>query len=443
MNEMIFDLIMGLNNLVGIFIAIRFYKGVFKKKEISKQKQYTLMIVIFFVFTILNIINQAIDIGIFVAFILYFIISLLMYEGKVHIKAVGAIFIVIFSMITELLTALSFLPLFSVSMDKIRGSLVLLFLGGMISKILLLLIFEIITRVISRKASLVSTGSWLLIITIPAVSLYLSVASVYQDVMVNEFSLRIIMISFFILYINLIAFYLFDRIVVQIYENNKRKFHEEQLLMEREQYQNILSGYEQVKKIRHDMNNHLIILENYIENGKYTDAGKYLNQLQGELKKSVKEIISGNIVVDALINHRKKDKVDSPILLTTDIFIPSKLQGIDDMDLCIILGNGLDNAYEACQRIVDPTSPIAIQLTMKYNENQLFLQLKNPYNPLAIRRKSSEFMTSKEDLKMHGMGIGNIKAIVEKYNGIFKAEGKEDLFELHIIIPDQKPLAIG
>ncbi len=442
MNDMIFNLIMTINNLVGIYVTIRLYQGIFKKQKISRNRQFVSMLFVLLIFTILNIINNAIDIGIFIAFILYFLIALLMYQGKIHIKIIASIFVVIFSMVTELLTALAFIPIFGVQIESIRENMLLLFLGGMISKLLLLLIFEIISRIISRKASMVSTSSWLLIITIPAISLYLAVGSVYQEVIANEFSLRSVLLSIAILYINLIAFYLFDRIVQQIHENNQRKFHEEQLLMQQRQYQSILSGYEQVKKVRHDMKNHMVIIESFLENQKYVDASRYLEQLHGDLNAPVKEVISGNVVVDALINHRKKENTNRQIQLCSDIKIPGNFEILDDMDLCIVLGNALDNAYEACDRIIDSNQQKDIQLVMKYDEGTLFIQLSNPYNVDSIRSTSGRFTTSKEEVNMHGIGMNNIEAVVEKYNGILKAEPGKESFELNIMIPDRVPMAV-
>ena len=116
--------------------------------------------------------------------------------------------------------------------------------------------------------------------------------------------------------------------------------------------------------------------------------------------------------------------------------IPSQFKKIEDMDLCILLGNALDNAYEACQRITDNTLEKVIQLTMKYRENQLFIQLQNSYNVATLKKRTGQYSSSKEDVQVHGLGIGNMKTVADKYNGILTVQPKEDYFELDIMIQD-------
>jgi sensor histidine kinase regulating citrate/malate metabolism len=124
------------------------------------------------------------------------------------------------------------------------------------------------------------------------------------------------------------------------------------MLMQQEQYQNIISGYDQVKKVRHDMINHLIVLDSYLSDSQYNQAVKYIGKLSEELDLSKKGVISNNIIVDALINNSMEKAKKQNITFDYNIFIPNQLM-MDDMDLCIVLGNVLDNAIEACDRITE------------------------------------------------------------------------------------------
>ena len=439
--KMIFDIIMSLNNLFGIFLVIRFYHSFLGIKHITKLRQVITIIISLFFSTILNIITTSLDLSLFIAFALYLTIALLNYQGKLHIKMIVSIFVIIFSVVTELLAALAFIPIFNLKIQNIRDNLLFMFLGGMVSNLLLMLILEVIGRIISRKVSRVSTSLWILIITIPMISIYISVTSVYESVLSNHFSLKAVLLCVSILYINLIVFYLFDSIITQIDKNNQGRFREEQLVMQQKQYQNILFGYEQVKKIRHDMLNHLIALDGYMENGSYQKAEMYIAKLHGELDHSVREIISGNVIVDALINNKKKEMATNEINFVAEAILPKKIN-IDDMDLCIILGNALDNAFEACRRIDEKDVRKEIHLTMKYKKENLLFDLRNSYNTTTINNIGGIYHSAKEKRKINsiGMGIANMISIVEKYEGTLDTEIKSDYFELRMLIPDKKSI---
>lgn len=438
-HKQIFELIMLLNNFVGITVVIRFYNGFLEKKDKTRLKQGIMFMVIIFFSTSLNIITQHVNISVILAYLIYLTIAMIYFQGNIHIKMVACTFFVIFSMVTELLTAFLLISVFDMGIQGLRDNLLSLLLGGVVSKLLLMLIIEIIIRILSLKASRVSISSWILIITIPVISIYISIISVYKSVLLNQFSMEALLLCLTMLYINLITLYLFDNIITQIDKNNQMRLREEQLLIQQKQYQNIITGYEQVKKIRHDMLNHLTSLRGYLDDAKYQEAQIYIGRLRGDLVSSVKEIISGNIVIDALINNRKKEAANNDIIFNIDIIVPCELN-IDDIDLCIILGNALDNACEACHRITEENDKKEINLIMKYKNSKLLIDLRNSYNELTIKCIDGQYVSSK-DYRMknsYGIGFNNMTSVINKYGGTLKSEINKDYFELKILVPDKK-----
>lgn len=81
-------------------------------------------------------------------------------------------------------------------------------------------------------------------------------------------------------------------------------------------------------------------------------------------------------------------------------------------DLVTLLTNPLDNAIEACEKIINKT----IQFKMVIEDDQLVLSVRNPVSsPVLI--KSNTIVTSKKDSVYHGIGLSNVDAVVRKYHG--------------------------
>lgn len=330
----------------------------------------------------LNVVIEKSNVLLIISFGIFFIIAYLFYNGKIHIKMIMAIFIVIFSYLMELIAALVIVAVFGNVLYDIRHNMMLLLLGGIISKILLIFFAEIIIRFRKNNASQVSLRSWLLILSIPVFSVVLSVTSVYEPILKDEFSVISVLACVSIVYINVIVFYLFDSIVFQVNENNQFRFREKQLLIQKNQYENVIDGYNQVKRVRHDMVNHLLVLDGYLANQQYHEALEYIHKLNDELDFGKRGIVSSNVAIDALIGNGKLKAAKEGIDFECEVMIPRKLK-IDEMDICIVLGNLLNNAIEACIRIDDERVSKRIMLKMYYKRKYIcYCQVKS--DPLYI-----------------------------------------------------------
>ena len=110
----------------------------------------------------------------------------------------------------------------------------------------------------------------------------------------------------------------------------------------------------------------------------------------------------------------------------------SKLDFIDMMDLCVIFSNALDNAIEACDKILDDSKDKYISVNVTYINSFCFIKIENSkINEINI--KNNNFITNKKDKFMHGIGLKNIKDTVYKYNGEIKIEFDDDKFVIKFI----------
>ena len=98
---------------------------------------------------------------------------------------------------------------------------------------------------------------------------------------------------------------------------------------------------------------------------------------------------------------------------------------------CVIFGNALDNAIEACSRIERGDKKINIILS--YSNNNLVCKITNTTNGNVLKHEN-RFITSKIDTEYHGLGLNNIERSVKRYNGAVELEHIDDTFVLMFIL---------
>ena len=162
--------------------------------------------------------------------------------------------------------------------------------------------------------------------------------------------------------------------------------------------------YERTKGFRHDIKNHLSVLGGLLNSERWEEGKAYLQKLE---KASV---------VDILLGEKLGMAKAKGIATKLSLILP-KPCGIDDLDLCVIFANALDNAIEACQSVNGEKS---IQITGERQGDFYRLTIKNT--------------CLDEPLPPAGIGLSNIRAIAEKYYGAMLIEKEGDCFSLHVLL---------
>lgn len=436
MKQWFMDIFLASYNIVSIIILLRFLRIHFDEKESTRFMKNTILTIIMGISVLANIYITNLAFSLLLGFVIYSVVGLLIFEGKLQIKSINIGFYVLFSFISELLAAALLTSIFGNIVKDARENTMYMFLGGSTSKLILMILVEIIIRFRVRKVTKVSVNSWVVIISIPIISVILSIISVYVPIISGSYSTIPVFTCFFILYINVIMLYLFDSIIIQVDNINQFKIRENTMRLQQEQYKILIDGYEQVKKVRHDMIGHLIVLEAYHKENMIQKAIEYIHKLHDEIDFGKRGIISGNVAVDAIINNRKAVINQMGIHFNEEIVIPRELS-IEDIDLSIILVNLINNAIEACERVKEQEREI--MFTMKHKEDSLFIEIRNTYDITTIRRRSGKFISSKLNRGKDelGTGIENAEEIIKRYNGAFLTELEEDLFIVKAMIPVQ------
>lgn len=195
-------------------------------------------------------------------------------------------------------------------------------------------------------------------------------------------------------------------------------------------YEEVENMYRQMRGWRHDYRNHIQTLQAFMELGEYEKAGAYLKALGDDLTAVDTVLKTGNIMADAILNSKLSLARAGGIRVDVSASIPVEL-AVSDIDLCVIIGNLLDNAIEASVRLPEGERMLRVYIEMK--KNRLYMSFTNLTADKKLRKENGRFRSSKSG--MHGFGLLRVDSIVEKYGGYLSRNSEDGAFTTEVLLP--------
>ena len=218
------------------------------------------------------------------------------------------------------------------------------------------------------------------------------------------------------------------------YDKRLSDFQDSVLKKQRDEVQNI---YQTMRAWRHDYHNHMQAIKALLEMQKMAELSDYLDNLEKDLDSIDIAIRTGNVGLDAILSSKVSIARKNNIEVNCTAKVPSDLK-ISDVHLCAIVGNLMDNAIEACEKMKvtqdgdSPAVPRFIRVYIGLFKSQLYISVTNSTNEKK-RRRVSELVTSK--LGEHGFGLRRIDKIVEKYDGYVNRKNEPGVFATEVMLP--------
>jgi len=238
-----------------------------------------------------------------------------------------------------------------------------------------------------------------------------------------------------LLIIDLSTFFLYHAVCQNDAHVKQRDSYRQQLYYYKNQIEVIAESQNSIRALRHDMRNHLLHLRIQLENKKYEDALSYLDAMTENMKGSMEYVSTGNTGADCLLNY--KIRIAEKVLKKVEyqIQIPADCEW-KSFDFNIVMGNLLDNALEAAQDSEEKFLKIAIHV----DKGILLIHVANSYKNMPDRR-GRQFLSTKQTSDIdgmeeacHGIGLQNVKRIVEKQNGDMQLHYENGLFEADVML---------
>jgi sensor histidine kinase YesM len=228
--------------------------------------------------------------------------------------------------------------------------------------------------------------------------------------------------------------------VISIYflVNTKRKYNKKynkyfDELLEK-QMNEVNQIYLTMRGWRHDYHNHMQKIKVHVALNQLEELEKYLSELESDLDKVDVKYKTGNIGLDAILNSKLALAENMGININCKVQLndldKDHIMKVSNIDLCVLFGNLIDNAIEACEKISKDKKFIRIYMcTMK---EQLYLSVTNSTSE-KIRRIDKEYISNKRG--NHGHGLRRIDNIVEKYEGYINRKNEPEVFATEVMLP--------
>ena len=191
--------------------------------------------------------------------------------------------------------------------------------------------------------------------------------------------------------------------------------------------------YSDIRGIRHDINDHIMVLGNLLEKGNTDEAVTYLNDWQNGFPMPEINTKTGNPVTDIVISEKRREAEEAGIKFIQNFHYPSSGK-VESIDIGVILNNALSNAIRAASASDNPR----IEVKAWKNNNAYLIQVKNSFSgKMTLDPQTGLPETSKDDKESHGYGLMNMMRITEKYYGTIQLEQEENMviFTALMMIP--------
>lgn len=225
-------------------------------------------------------------------------------------------------------------------------------------------------------------------------------------------------------------------IYIERYQNTIREYLRTKL--ENQATQSLLEHIEKqrendnlIRQLRHDTRNHLISLRHLISSQNYNAAIEYLNALSSEYTVAQPRIKTGNLILDGILVQKMDIAEKNSVAFSVSADF-SPLSPMNNSDICILFGNLLDNALEACLKVAPEFRSINIRGRLM--GECVIYTIENSCTELVLFSGDLP-RTTKHEKNDHGIGLISVSRIIKKYNGTIAFSGGEKRFSVICSFP--------
>lgn len=198
--------------------------------------------------------------------------------------------------------------------------------------------------------------------------------------------------------------------------------------VQKKQYESLLDKIQETRTNRHDIRHHMLALKSYCNVKEYEQVEAYINQYMDTSNLDQSLIFCENVMINGMMQYYYELLAEHQIDSEINLQIP-KNTIFKDEDICVIFGNAIENAYEACMRQMKTPKWMQIKACM-FGKDSFTMQVKNSFEGEVKIAKNGNLISSKRNEE--GIGVDSMKRICEKYNGTCQYHYENRVFTLSI-----------
>ena len=218
-----------------------------------------------------------------------------------------------------------------------------------------------------------------------------------------------------------------------MFGRKKDKITQYQNTLIEQHYAEVENMYRKMRAWRHDYHNHMQVLTAYLEAGEVEKARVYLDEIKENLVKVDTVIKTGNTMVDAILGSKISLMRSKDIRVDATARVPAAL-AVADVDLCVMIGNLLDNAMEACEKL--PAEDRFARIYISVKGNHLYMSFTNSAGKKQTKVGNIFASTKGAD---HGLGLSRVDTLVAQYGGYLTRASEDGGYTTEVILPLHSP----
>jgi len=417
--------------LFELYLIIFFVSFLMEKRPIHKAIRHAIYFISLMLLTISGQLTGS-PFSPSLAFMAVFIL-INIYMAKLVTKLILSLIVFSIFLIAEIMTGMLLISTDKISIEDTINDMFIYMCAIVMSKFIVYLIIQFIKeKVAMYKFQKPKFAYYILIMPLSSAFVIYLLFLLTYDIKSSRMIFAVVLAVILLVLANISTLYIIDRLLE--YESNKEKlqYMQKQFQVQEEHYKELEQKQYEINAFYHNMKNYLLAVKGYIDDGEYDKATEKIRQANEILNiESLNMIKTGNTGLDALINAKIIRMQNSDIEFDYNVKIPNSLS-IDYIDLCIIIGNALDNAIEACENICNEARKIS--LTCIQTGNYISIVISNTISKLIKTYKGQELITTKKNKNLHGFGLRSIRHIAEKNKGNVIIEQEDNQFTIKIIL---------
>lgn len=414
------------------FVLVTFISGMLDKKFRFKNGKLTIVIGALSLATVITIMNSLmIYEGLFgiIYSIVYFIYAMIALKGSVIKKVfisilTNLILILVNAFVSSLVSAVFNNEISEIYIEKNIERIIMI----VSVQTILVLIYGLLVKLFSKNSISLTKKEWSLIIFVFLISFFviafIHTAQLNVGIFIDN-SVLLAISEIGVIFINIVCINTTIALSKSNNETMKLKITNQQNEYRSEYAKNVKMQYDEIRRIRHDMKQTYVVIESLLKDNKLDETLKFVQKSTRVLVGQKFSINTGNDFVNAILNSKLGIAKERGIEVICSV--SGDVVGIEDIDLCNLLGNMLDNSIEANEKV---TEKQFIELNINSDEIKMVIKVINSTSDII----SDELKTTKEQPELHGFGVKTIKAIAEKYNGFAEFYNDNNQFETQVLL---------
>lgn len=234
-------------------------------------------------------------------------------------------------------------------------------------------------------------------------------------------------------FIEIVGLFLVDIIILWYYKllisihelRSQNEITAMQLENQIKHYGLVKAHQETINAIEHDMKKHIMVVEGMAKAGHEVEVSDYLDCFTDTINENIGLVYTPHPMVSSILSYCRQRAQKACIDLKLEVSVPSQIN-INQIDLTVIMGNTIDNALEALDKM-DPDQR-RLHISLKQSDYYLYYEIMNTYDVAASKRH-------KKDKAIHGYGLRNVSNCVDKYEGSINIRENSSEYSVTIMVP--------